>query len=83
MARIKGKWVGQVVIEYDGITKLDPEKDLEKCKKQVEQNVCDGVYDCNESTHFFGGVRFVTVTQLHADLYRDEPSEWTKEEATP
>ena len=79
MARIKGKWVGQVVVEYtadigDGtaaIVELWAKKWL---KGKVKHCVKFAIPKCITPK--------ITVTQLHADLYRDEPSEWTKEEAT-
>ena len=90
MARIKGKWVGQVVIDFDwDETKMknpfcfiDGSLPFEEVKKYVKEGGVTGVVHFNINEEY-GDFSTVTVTQLHADLYRDEPSEWTKEEATP
>ena len=79
MARIKGKWVGQVVLEIDE-DEVNIVRPFEMIKNEVEKAYTRMVKDIlmDEIDEKIK----VTVTQLHADLYRDEPSEWTKEEAT-
>ena len=85
MARIKGKWVGQVQLDfwYDDDEPYMKEN-FDNIKKMVTEQYSRLIQDCIYEG--MGGPDCnltVTVTQLHADLYRDEPSEWTKEEATP
>lgn len=81
MARIKGKWVGQVVIEMSDEIDKDYEFENEKhfFTKTITE-IVDGEIRSVMQPQIDRGMT-VTVTQLHADLYRDEPSEWTKEEA--
>ena len=80
MARIKGKWVGQVVVEFEVNAKCDIA--AQYVANIMLDNIPDSLKDDMEN-YFDGDAPYkVTVTQLHADLYRDEPSEWTKEEAT-
>lgn len=87
MARIKGKWVGQVVVEFDSESGIPVDslseqimsgakEELSRLFKRQFENAADDLFAMDDKWT-------VTVTQLHADLYRDEPREWTKEEATP
>ena len=90
MTKIKAKWIGQVVVEVDGyLETANDEKTerltLEHAKDAFAEHVLSVLRDDYETAYVFndlGEKMTVTVTQLHADLYRDEPSEWTKEEAT-
>ena len=89
MARIKGKWVGQVVINFDWDETNRPNpfglrEDIANFDGAKMYVTRDGVANeiKFEISEDYSGISIVTVTQLHADLYRDEPSEWTKEEAT-
>ena len=83
MARIKGKWVGQVVVELNEETdsKYVVEANERFFKKSMIGLITQGV-NVVLQPHLCDTLS-VTVTQLHAELYRDEPSEWTREEATP
>lgn len=84
MARIKGKWVGQVTVDMEadintGDTGMVNRRILEQAKEDFSKMVIGMLEAMNVTTG--NGIKLsVTVTQLHADLYRDEPSEWTKEE---
>ena len=83
MARIKGKWVGQVVVEYYDLEPGTNQEDKKYFGECVTEGIRDSLYDDESNRMAYRWTPYnVTVTQLHADLYRDEPSEWTKEEAT-
>lgn len=80
MARIKGKWVGQVQLDFDWEETYLEGNRFGEAKHEI-YDLLRGKIERALTGMVAGGVT-VTVTQLHADLYRDEPSKWTKEEAT-
>ena len=81
MAIIRCEWVGQVRLDfwYDD---EEPGMDFpfDELEESVKTRYKKYLQECIEREQ--GENVTVTVTQLHADLYRDEPSEWTKEEET-
>lgn len=80
MARIKGKWVGQVTVDYETADMTEwGENVCKELLKNTLETIWSDLKSEIENNLFVGST--VTVTQLHADLYRDEPGEWTKEEA--
>lgn len=87
MARIKGKWVGQVVVDYDFEIPKENECFLnDKSIRSIRNNTSDRIESKlseikDALMENVSDKVTVTVTQLYADLYRDDPSEWTKEEA--
>ena len=85
MERVKAKWIGLITIDAD----IGPAEFYDKfpnwlgLKKEIlNDHMAAYLRDVLTKEDVFKDNTTVTVTQLHADLYRDEPSEWTKEEVT-
>ena len=86
MKRVRAKWIGLITIDADVGTAefYDRFPGWLILKKEIlNDQMAAYLCDVLRTEDVFKENATVTVTQLHADLYRDEPSEWTKEEATP
>ena len=84
MARIKGKWVGQVVINIDLYDVPDDGhiKGFDGLDGIIQDRAADAVNEFFKGVSRKGFFASTMAWKKHADLYRDEPSEWTKEEET-
>lgn len=80
MARIDGKWIGQVVIDFDMDDLGSDQYFIDWKDAVISSHITDLLRRMIGSHICWPGMTSVDVKKLHAYLRRDEPIEWAKEE---